>query len=141
VCSSDLIPHGDVAAAMAAASVGSGVDMLLGTGGSSQGILSAAAVKCLGGFIQCRYRPRNQSEANSLYAAGIADLEQKLEMEAMTRGHIVFAATGVTNGEYLRGVRFFKGGAVTHSVVMRSSSGTRRMLETEHRFEYRPDYS
>jgi fructose-1,6-bisphosphatase II len=115
--------------------------MLLGTGGSSQGILSAVAVKCLGGFIQCRYRPRNQSETNALYAAGIADIDQKLEVEDMGRGHLMFAATGVTNGEYLKGVRFFKGGAVTHSVVMRSASGTRRMLETQHRFEYRPDYS
>jgi fructose-1,6-bisphosphatase II len=136
-----LIPHGDVAAAMAAASGDSGVDMLLGTGGSSQGILSAAAVKCIGGFIQCRYRPRNQSEANALYAAGVTDIEQKLDMEDMARGHLMFAATGVTNGEYLKGVRFFKGGAITHSVVMRSASGTRRMLETRHRFEYRPDYS
>jgi fructose-1,6-bisphosphatase II len=136
-----LIPHGDVAAAMAAASGGSGVDMLLGTGGSSQGILSAVAVKCLGGFIQCRYRPRNQSETNALYAAGITDIDQRLEVEDMARGHLMFAATGVTNGEYLKGVRFFKGGAVTHSVVMRSASGTRRMLETQHRFEYRPDYS
>jgi fructose-1,6-bisphosphatase II len=136
-----LIPHGDVAAAMAAASTGSGVDMLLGTGGSSQGILSAAAVKCLGGFIQCRYRPRDQAETNALYAGGVSDLEQKLEMEDMARGHLMFAATGVTQGEYLPGVRFFKGGAVTHSVVMRSASGTHRMLETRHRFDYRPDYS
>lgn len=136
-----LIPHGDVAAAMAAASPDSGVDMLLGTGGSSQGILSAAAVKCLGGFIQCRYRPRNQAETNGLYAAGVSDVDQKLQTEDMVRGHIMFAATGVTHGEYLRGVRFFKGGAVTHSVVMRSASGTHRMLETRHRFEYRPDYS
>jgi fructose-1,6-bisphosphatase II len=136
-----LIPHGDVAAAMAAANPDSGVDMLLGTGGSSQGILSAAAVKCLGGFIQCRYRPRNQGEINALYAGGVSDVERKLEIEDMVSGPIMFAATGVTQGEYLRGVRFFKGGAVTNSVVMRSASGTHRMLETRHRFVYRPDYS
>ena len=136
-----LIPHGDVAAAMAAAQPDSGIDMLLGTGGASQGILSASAVKCMGGFMQCRYRPRNQPETNALYAAGVTDLDRKLELEDMARGHIVFVATGVTNGEYLQGVRFLKGGAVTHSVVMRSASGTRRLLETWHRFEYKPDYS
>ena len=119
----------------------SGIDMLLGTGGASQGILSAAAVKCMGGFMQCRYRPRSQLETNALYASGVTDLDRKLELEDMARGHIVFVATGVTNGEYLQGVRFFKGGAVTHSVVMRSQSGTRRLLETWHRFEYKPDYS
>lgn len=136
-----LIPHGDVAAALAAAREGSGVDMLMGTGGASQGILSAMAVKCMGAFMQCRYVPRSQTEINALYEAGTTDVEAKLELEDMAKGHIVFAATGVTNGEYLRGVRFFKGGAISHSVVMRSSSGTERFLETYHRFDYQPDYS
>lgn len=136
-----LIPHGDVAAAMAAALRTSDVDMLMGTGGASQGVLSAAAVKCMGGFMQCRYYARTQQETNALYEAGVRDVDQKLEMEDMASGHIAFAGTGVTSGEFLRGVRFFKGGAVTHSVVMRSASGTRRFLETLHRFDYKPDYS
>jgi fructose-1,6-bisphosphatase II len=136
-----LIPHGDVAAAMAAAQPETGVDMLLGTGGASQGILSAVAVKCMGAFMQCRYKPRSQGEANALYEFGINDIESKLELADMVRGEVLFAATGVTNGEFLRGIRFTRGGAVTHSIVMRSASHTERYLESHHRFDYRPDYS
>jgi fructose-1,6-bisphosphatase class II len=135
-----LIPHGDVAAAMAAARPESGVDLLMGTGGASQGILSAAAIKCMGGFIQCRFAPRDQRETNALYESGVKDVSRVLELEDMVRGHILFAATGVTNGEYLQGVRFFKGGAVSHSVVMRSASLTLRLLESYHRFDYKPRY-
>jgi len=135
-----LIPHGDVAAAMAAARDGSGIDLLMGTGGAAQGIMSAAAIKCMGGMIQCRFKPRSHSEADALYELGIHDLERKLDVDDMASGNVLFAATGVTNGEYLDGVRFFKGGATTNSVVMRSVSGTVRLLETHHRFDYRPDY-
>jgi len=136
-----LIPHGDVAAAMAAARPDSAIDVLLGTGGASQGILSAAAIKCMGGFIQCRFTPRDQSETNALYEAGIHDVDRLLDVEDMIAGPSLFAATGVTNGEYLVGVEFSRGGAITHSVVMRSASGTVRFLETHHRFDYKPDYS
>lgn len=135
-----LIPHGDVAAAMAAAREGSGIDLLLGTGGATQGILSAAAIKCMGGFIQCRFKPRNQAETNGLYEAGISDIDRKLDAGDMAGGELLFAATGVTNGEYLGGVRFLKGGALSNSVVMRSASGTVRLLETFHRFDYKPVY-
>lgn len=135
-----LIPHGDVAAAMATARSDSGIDMLLGTGGASQGIFSAAAVKCLGGFMQCRFAPRSAAEREELYDMGIKDAERKLELEDMASGKIAFAATGVTDGEFLRGVKFHRGGAVSHSVVMRSSSGTVRMLETHHHFDFKPAY-
>ncbi len=135
-----LIPHGDVAAAMAAARDGNDVDVLLGTGGASQGILSAAAIKCMGGFIQCRFKPRNQGETNALYEAGINDIDAKFEANDMVGGDVLFAATGVTNGEYLLGVNFFKGGAKSHSVVMRSNSRTVRLLETYHSFDYQPVY-
>jgi fructose-1,6-bisphosphatase II len=135
-----LIPPGDGAAALAAADGRSNIDLLLGTGGASQGLLSAAAIKCMGGFIQCRFVPRNQAEANALYEAGISDIERKLDAEAMAAGSVMFAATGVTDGEYLDGVRFFKGGAVSNSVVMRSASGTVRFLRTHHRFDYKPRY-
>jgi fructose-1,6-bisphosphatase II len=135
-----LIPHGDVAAAMAAAQPDTGVDLLLGTGGASQGILSAAAVTCMGAFMQCRYKPRSQGEANVLYEFGVNEIEAKLELEDMVRGQVLFAATGVTNGEFLRGIRFTRGGAVTHSIVMRSASHTERYLESHHRFDYQPDY-
>ncbi len=135
-----LIHHGDVSAAMAAARSFSGVDMLLGTGGASQGILSAAAIKCMGGFMQCRFAPRSHAESDALYALGIKDVRRVLGLEDMVAGNVMVAATGVTDGEYLRGVSFFKGGAVSHSVVMRSASGTVRRLETHHRFDYSPDY-
>jgi len=135
-----LIPHGDVAAALAAARPGSGVDVLMGTGGATQGILTAAAIKCMGGFIQCRFAPRSQADINVLYDAGIRDLDRILDANDMLRGKAMFAATGVTNGEYLRGVQFHKGGAVSYSVVMRSASGTLRFLETHHTFDYKPRY-
>ena len=135
-----LIPHGDVAAAMATVRESSGVDILLGTGGASQGILSAAAIKCLGGFMECRFTPRGTAERNALFECGISDLDRPQDMEAMVRGNVVFAATGVTDGEFLGGVKFVKGGAITHSVVMRSASHTVRRLETQHRFDYKPSY-
>ena len=135
-----LIPHGDVAAALAAARPGSGVDVLMGTGGASQGLITAAAIKCMGAFMQCRFAPRNQAEQQALYHAGIRDWERVLGVDDMVRGKTMFAATGVTNGEYLRGVQFHRGGAVSHSVVMRSASGTLRFLETHHQFDYKPIY-
>lgn len=135
-----LIPHGDVAAALATARVGSDLDVLMGTGGASQGLITAAGIKCLGGFMQCRFAPRTQSEEQVLYNAGIRDVHRVLEIDDMVSGKTMFAATGVTNGEYLRGVQFHRGGAVSHSVVMRSASGTVRFLETHHRFDYKPVY-
>jgi len=135
-----LIPHGDVAAAMAACRKGSGVDLLLGTGGAPQGVLSAAAIKCMGGFMQCRFRPRSHEEADALYNQGVNDVDRILGLEEMAAGGLLFAATGVTDGEYLRGVHFFRGGARSNSVVMRSVSGTLRLLDTRHKFDYRPDY-
>ncbi|HEY2774391.1 MAG TPA: class II fructose-bisphosphatase [Candidatus Binatia bacterium] len=135
-----LIPHGDVAAAMATARDGAGVDMLLGAGGATQGVLSAAALKGLGGFMQCRFVPRSNAERDELYQLGIKDPSRKLGVEEMVRGHVLFAATGVTDGTFLKGVKFFKGGAVSHSVVMRSQSRTVRHLETIHKFDYKPSY-
>jgi fructose-1,6-bisphosphatase II len=135
-----LIPHGDVAAAMATAKEGAGVDMLLGAGGATQGILSAAALKGLGGFMQCRFTPRSNAERDNLYSLGIKDPARKLELDDMVRGHVLLAATGVTDGAFLRGVKFFTGGAVSHSVVMRSQSRTVRYLETMHKFDYKPTY-
>lgn len=135
-----LIPHGDVAAAMATAREGAGVDMLLGAGGATQGVLSAAALKGLGGFMQCRFTPRGAAERDELYRLGISDPSRKLSVDEMVRGHVMLAATGVTDGAFLKGVKFFKGGATSHSVVMRSQSGTVRYLETHHRFDYKPQY-
>jgi fructose-1,6-bisphosphatase II len=135
-----LISDGDLPAALATTREESGIDILLGTGGAAQGIIAAAALRCLGGEIQGRFRPRNQDEANRLRELGIVDLRRKYCAEEMARGNVVFAATGVTTGDYLRGVRFFHGGAVTNSVVMRSKTGTVRFLETFHHFENYPEY-
>ena len=135
-----LISDGDLAAALATTREKSGVDMLVGTGGAAQGIITAAAMRCLGGEIQARFRPRNQDEVNRLRKLGITDLQKKYYAAEMARGNVVFAATGVTTGDYLRGVRFFHGGAVTNSVVMRSKTATVRFLETFHHFEHYPEY-
>jgi fructose-1,6-bisphosphatase/sedoheptulose 1,7-bisphosphatase-like protein len=135
-----LIPHGDVAAAMATAKEDSGVDMLLGAGGATQGVLSAAALKGLGGFMQCRFVPRSAADRDELYALGIKDPSRKLGIDEMVSGHVMFAATGVTDGTFLKGVKFYKGGAVSHSVVMRSQSRTVRYLQTVHKFDYKPQY-
>jgi len=135
-----LIPHGDVAAAMATGKEDSGVDLLLGTGGATQGIVSAVAIKCLGGFMQCRFVPRGNTDRDELYRLGIKDASAKLDIEDMARGNVMLAATGVTDGAFLRGVTFTKGGAISHSVVMRSQSHTVRYLETHHKFEFRPSY-
>jgi fructose-1,6-bisphosphatase II len=135
-----LISDGDLAAALATTREESGVDILLGTGGAAQGIIAAAALRCLGGEIQGRFRPRNRDEADRLRELGISDLHKKYTAQEMARGNVVFAATGVTTGDYLKGVRFFHRGAVTNSVVMRSKTETVRFLETFHHFENYPEY-
>lgn len=135
-----LLADGDVAAGIATAKPDSGVDMLLGVGGSSQGILTAAAMRCIGGDMQARLKPRNDEEARRVRDAGIADLDRTYTIEDMASGSVMFAATGVTNGDLLRGVRFFKGGATTNSVVMRSRTHTLRFIDATHRFDLKPEY-
>jgi len=135
-----LISDGDLSAALATTREDTGVDMLLGTGGAAQGIMAAAALYCLGGEIQCRFRPRNQEEADQLRRMEIYDFHKKYTTEDMVSGNVMFAATGVTTGEYLKGVRFFRGGAATHSVVMRSKTQTIRFMETFHHFAVHPEY-
>jgi fructose-1,6-bisphosphatase II len=135
-----LLADGDVAAGIATAKPDSGIDMLLGIGGSSQGILTAAAMRCVGGDMQARLKPRNEEEATRMRDAGITDVGKKYELEEMASGSVMFAATAVTNGDLLRGVRFFKGGATTNSVVMRSRTHTVRYIEAIHRFDLKPEY-
>lgn len=135
-----LLADGDVAAGIATAKPDSGIDMLLGTGGSSQGILTAGAMRCVGGDMQARLKARNEEEVARLRDAGVADLAKKYELEEMASGSVMFAATAVTNGDLLRGVRFFKGGATTNSVVMRSRTHTVRYIEAIHRFDLKPEY-
>jgi fructose-1,6-bisphosphatase II len=128
-----LIMDGDVAPAIAAARDGTGVDMLMGVGGTPEGVISAAAIKCLGGAMQSRLWPRDESERRQLVDAGY-DVERVLTQDDLVAGSDLFvAATGVTDGALLRGVRFEDGSALTESIVMRSRSGTIRRVRAEHR--------
>jgi fructose-1,6-bisphosphatase II len=130
-----LITDGDVAPAMATAREGSGVDLLMGIGGTPEGVISAAAIKCLGGAMQGRLWPRDEEERQQLIAAGY-DVARVLTTDDLVSGEDVFvAATGVTDGALLTGVRYTREGATTESVVMRSRSGTIRRIRATHRFE------
>jgi fructose-1,6-bisphosphatase II len=130
-----LITDGDVAPAIAAARPGTGVDLLMGIGGTPEGVLSAAALKCVGGAIQGKLWPRNDEERQSLLDDGY-DLDRVLLTDDLVGGRdVFFAATGVTTGALLRGVRYIRDGAITDSIVMRSRSGTVRRVEASHSFE------
>jgi fructose-1,6-bisphosphatase II len=130
-----LIRDGDVAPSIAAAEPGTGVDMLYGIGGTPEGVISAAALKCLGGGMQGRLWPRNDDERQRLVDAGY-EVEKVLTTDDLVSGGDVFvAATGVTTGALLNGVQYVRDGAITHSLVMRSRSGTVRRIEARHAFE------
>jgi len=135
-----LIGDGDVAGAINTCLPESGVDVLMGTGGAPEGVISAAALRCLGGDMQGRLAWRNEQERDRARAMGMKDLDEVLTAEAMAGGEVMFAATGVTNGDFLRGVRFTGRGATTHSLVMRSRTGTTRYIETVHHFQQKPNY-
>ena len=127
-----LIRDGDVAAAIAAGQSGTGVDLLYGIGGTPEGVISAAALKCVGGGIQGKLWPRDDEERQQLVDAGL-DPEHVLTTNDLVAGEDIFvAATGVTTGSLLRGVRYLPNGAITDSIVMRSRSGTSRRIEATH---------
>ena len=127
-----FISDGDVAGAVMAATEGTGVDLLLGIGGTPEGIITACAVKCLGGVIQAKLWPQKKSEFQNAAAAGL-DLDAVLSTNDLVRSdNVFFVATGITDGELLRGVRYRGGGATTESLVMRSKSGTIRRVSSEH---------
>ena len=131
----NLIRDGDVAPAIAAAQSGTGVDMLYGIGGTPEGVISAAALKCVGGGIRAKLWPRNDDERQKLVDAGL-DPERVLTTDDLVAGDDVFvAATGVTTGSLLRGVRYLPNGVVTDSISMRSRSGTVRRIEASHHLE------
>jgi len=135
-----LIGDGDVAGAIATSMEGTGVDILMGTGGAPEGVLAAAALKCIGGDFQGILKFRNKEEIDRARTMGITDLNRVYGLEDLARTDVMFSATGVTFGEFLHGVRFFSGGAQTHSIVMRSRSRTLRLIETTHYFEFKPKY-
>jgi fructose-1,6-bisphosphatase II / sedoheptulose-1,7-bisphosphatase len=133
-----LITDGDVSGIIATSQPDSGVDIYMGTGGAPEGVLAAAALQCIGGQMQGRLLFRNEDEKKRAAKAGITDLNRKYSMNDLAHGDVMFAATGVTNGAMLKGVRRFAGGAMTHSVVMRSKSGTVRTIEAHHNFKRKP---
>ncbi len=136
-----FISDGDVAGAVMAASEGTGVDLLLGIGGTPEGIIAACAVKCLGGSIQGKLWPQKKSEFVNAAAAGL-DLDAVLHCNDLVRSdNVFFVATGITDGELVKGVRYRAGGASTESLVMRSKSGTIRKVSSQHRLSKLRAYS
>lgn len=135
-----LISDGDVSGVIATSEPGSGVDIYMGSGGAPEGVLAAAALRCLGGFIQGRLLFRNEDEKLRAAKWGVQDLSRKYGMDDMAKGDVMFAATGVTDGAMLKGVRRFAGGAHTHSVIMRSKTGTVRRIEATHNFTRKSGY-
>lgn len=135
-----LIGDGDVAAAIATAMDDSEVDVLMGIGGAPEGVLAAAALKCMGGDFQGILKFRNKEEIERAKAMGVEDIGKVYSLNDLARSDVMFAATGVTFGDFLRGVRFFSGGACTQSIVMRSKSRTVRIIDTTHYFEFKPKY-
>jgi fructose-1,6-bisphosphatase II len=129
-----MISDGDVAAGIQAALPDSGVDVLMGIGGTPEGVITAAAIRCTGGAIQCKPWPRDEEERRKALDAGL-DLEHVYRTEELVGGDdVFFAATGASSGELLKGVNFLANGATTHSLVMRSRSGTIRWIESIHDF-------
>ena len=135
-----FITDGDVAGAIAAAREGTGVDLLMGIGGTPEGIIAACALKCMGGALQGRLWPRDEAERDRALAAG-HDLDRVLGIDDLVRGDVFFVATGITDGELLRGVQYRAGGATTQSLVMRSRSGTIRAIESLHSLAKLDQYS
>ena len=135
-----LIGDGDVSAAIATTKPETGIDLLLGIGGAPEGVLAAAALRCVGGEFQGRLAPRNNDEIERAKKMGVADIKKKFTIDELAAGDVMFAATGVTDGDYLQGVHFFPGGAMTQSVVMRSKTKTVRVINAMHYFEHKPIY-
>jgi fructose-1,6-bisphosphatase II / sedoheptulose-1,7-bisphosphatase len=130
-----LISDGDVSGVIATSRPESGVDIYLGSGGAPEGVLAAAALRCIGGQFQGRLIFRNEDEKGRARKWGLTDLDRKYGLLDLAKGDVMFAATGVTDGTMLKGVRRFHAGATTHSMVMRSKSGTVRVIEATHNFE------
>ena len=134
-----LISDGDVDACIATAIESTGIHVAMGTGGAPEGVLAAAAIKCLGGNFMGRLEPRNQAEAQRAIDMGFGDIDRMLELDDLVRSNdVIFCATGITDGDLVRGVRFFGNQARTHSILVHSS-GTVRFIESTHRLGARPD--
>jgi fructose-1,6-bisphosphatase II len=130
-----LIEDGDVPGGVATCFEQSGVDVLMGVGAAPEGVITAAAIRCMGGDMQGRLKAKDQSEIDRCHKMGIKDVDRIYAAEDLARGEVMFAATGVTSGDFLKGVRFFGTGAETDSVVMRSKTGTVRYIQGVHRLD------
>lgn len=135
-----LIGDGDVSAAISTATPNSGIDILFGIGGAPEGVISAAALQCLGGEFQGILKPRNNDEIARAAKMGISDINKVFQIHELAKGNLMFCATGVTTGNFLDGVIFKSWGCYTHSIVMRSESGTIRHIRAEHHFDKKPRY-
>jgi fructose-1,6-bisphosphatase II len=135
-----LISDGDVGGALATADDATGIDVLFGIGGAPEGVLAAAALRCMGGDMQGVLKPRDDAERDRAIRMGVSDPDHVFGIDELAAGDVMFAATAVTDGFLLRGVRFTGTGAETHSVVMRSRSGTVRFIRARHRFAGHPVY-
>jgi fructose-1,6-bisphosphatase class II len=135
-----LIGDGDVSAAIATCKESTGIDILFGTGGAPEGVLAAAALRCVGGDLRGRLKFRSEEERRRAEKMGIQDPNRIYNLTELAEGDVMFAATGVTDGAFLKGAHFFGGGATTQSVVMRSKSGTVRYIDAQHTFERKPNF-
>lgn len=135
-----LIGDGDVSGVIATSRPNSGVDMYCGSGGAPEGVLAAAALRCIGGQFQGRLLFRNDDERGRAERLGITDFDRKYSLHELAGGDVMFAATGVTDGSMLKGVRRFQGGATTQSIMMRSKTGTVRVVEADHNFNRKTWY-
>lgn len=133
-----LIKDGDVAGVIATSRSGTNVDMYCGTGGAPEGVLAAAALRCIGGQFQGRLLFKDEEEKARATRMGVTDLSKKYKMEELAKGDVMFAATGVTDGSMLQGVHHTANGATTHSIIMRSKTGTVRLIHAEHNFVRKP---
>jgi fructose-1,6-bisphosphatase II / sedoheptulose-1,7-bisphosphatase len=133
-----LISDGDVSGVIATSRPDTGVDVYMGSGGAPEGVLAAAALRCIGGQMQARLIFRNDAEKQRAAKWGVKDLNRKYSMLDLAHGDVMFAATGVTDGSMVKGIRRFAGGASTHSIVMRSKTGTVRVIEATHNFDRKP---
>jgi fructose-1,6-bisphosphatase/sedoheptulose 1,7-bisphosphatase-like protein len=140
-CRIRLIQDGDVSAGIAVCEPESGIDVLLGTGGAPEGVITAAALVCMGGDIQGQLIFQDEQEKARAKKWGIEDFDRIYALSDMVRGDVMFAATGVTTGTFLKGVNFFGNACSTHSIVMRSKSGTVRQIISRHRFDIKPEIS
>ncbi|WP_353893194.1 class II fructose-bisphosphatase [Proteinivorax hydrogeniformans] len=135
-CRIKIFPDGDVAMAMATATEDNTVDLMTGIGGAPEGVIAAAALKCLGGDFQGRLKPRDEDERKRAMDMGIKDVDKKLTIDDLAKGEdIFFAATGITGGDFLEGVRFKQTTASTHSLIMRAKTGTIRYIKAIHRLK------